>query len=478
MTKQTRAHGGSGDNRFKTHANNEGMVMNKRSFCKAGVVAGAGLGFAPRFSIGNPGVPPNDKVNLAFVGIGGVGQFGLKASLKENIVAVCDVDWRDAPGGREERAAAKHAQLVPNAERFTDFRKMLDKLGSKIDAVAIATPDHTHFAIAMEAMQRGKHVFLQKPMAHNITQVRTLKKAAEHYGVKTMMGNQGHCFEGTRRIVEWVRRGVLGDVGEIHCWTDRPRLPWFPGFKTIPPAGSPVPEGVDWDLWQGPVEACEYSDEYMPMKWRGWWKYGCGGLGDIGCHVMDAPMWALDLDYPEKIEVVETEGWKNTQYTPTSSHLVYHFPAKGNRKAVEMHWYEGKFRPQKLEGMTEMPTNGMIMKGSKETLYHEDMRAESPRLWPYERLYEYKSVLKEKTLSRSPTGNPYTDLWESIRGNEDACASDFNYASTLTETVLLGAMAIRANETITWDPVKMQCSSTVAQQWVDEPARKGWGYAL
>lgn len=292
------------------------------------------------------------------------------------------------------------------------------------------------------------------------------------------MGNQGHCFEGTHRIVEWVRKGVLGDVEEVHCWTDRPRMPWFAGFKTMPPVSRPIPEGIDWDMWQGPVPECDYSDEFVPVKWRGWWKYGCGSLGDIGCHVMDAPFWALDLGYPEKVEVVEIDGWENYHYTADGVHLIYHFPAKGVRKAVRLHWYEGKFRPEKLEGMDELPSNGMIMKGSKETLFHDGMRAQSPRLWPYERMRDYRDILKEKTIPRSYTGNPYTDLWAAVRGEIDECGSNFDYAAQLTETVLLGAMAIRANETLTWDPVNLKCSSKIAQQWVDEPVRNGWEYTL
>jgi len=451
--------------------------MNKRDFCKMGAVAGAGV-LAPRISIGKPGMSPNSKVNIGWVGVGGIGQFGIKPSLKENIVGLCDVDWRPAPGGKEQMAAAKHAQMVPNAERFTDYRKMLDKLGSQIDAVAICTPDHTHFPIAMEAMRRGKHVFVQKPMAHNIHQVRMMKEAARKYNVKTVMGNQGHCLEGTHRVVEWVKRGILGDVEEIHCWTARPNSHYFPIFKSYPPPASPVPDGLDWDLWQGPVEACEYSDQYLPMTWRGWWKYGCGGLGDIGCHLLDAPFWALDLGYPEKVEVVDMKDWKSTDFSARGAHIIYHFPARGNLKPVKVHWYEGKCRPETPEGIKELPDHGMVMKGSKETLYHEDMRAVSPRLLPYERMGAYKDVLKEQMIPRSHTGNPYTDLWAAVRGEIDACGSNFDYAAPLTETVLLGAMAIRANETLTWDAKKMTCSSKVAQAWVNEPVRKGWEYSL
>lgn len=448
--------------------------MKRRDFCKASAIAGAGLLTAPSCVTRNSA---NSKVNIAFVGVGGIGQFGINVSLEENIVGLCDVYWGEN-SKYPDRSAMAQSRKVPDAKRFTDYRKMLDKMDREIDAVAVCTPDHTHFPIAMEAMQRGKHVFVQKPLARNIFQVRTLQEAAKKYNVKTVMGNQGHCFEGAHRIVDWVKNGILGDVEEIHCWTDRPRLPWFPGFKTNPPESSPVPRGFDWDIWQGPVAECDFSHEYAPMRWRGWWKYGCGSLGDIGCHLLDAPTWALDLGYPEKVEVVEIDAWENIHYTPKGVHLIFHFPARGSLKPVKLHWYEGKFRPKKLEGMDKLPTNGMIMKGSKETLFHEDMRAVKPVLWPIERMNDYKKVLEEQVIPRSHTGNPYTDLWAAVRGDIASAESNFDYAAPLTETVLLGAMAIRANETITWDAINMKCSSPVAQHWVDEPVRDGWEYKL
>jgi predicted dehydrogenase len=215
--------------------------------------------------------------------------------------------------------------------KFTDFREMLDKKGSEIDAVLISTPDHTHFAAAMAAMEAKKHVFVQKPLAHNIWQVRTLQKAAHKHGVQTVMGNQGHCWEGIRLVKEWFEAGVLGEVKEVHCWTDRPK--GKVGFINPPPAQpaktAPVPEGLSWDLWQGPVASRDYSPEYLPQFWRGWWDYGCGGLGDIGCHCLDAPFWALQLGMPEKVEVVEQEKWDHRAYTAPASHIIFHFAARG-----------------------------------------------------------------------------------------------------------------------------------------------------
>ncbi|MCB1278208.1 Gfo/Idh/MocA family oxidoreductase, partial [Prosthecobacter sp.] len=263
------------------------------------------------------------KIRVACVGIGQMGNGAVSGSRDEEIVAFCDVDWRELGG----RSAAEIAKKHPKVPKFTDFREMLDKKGSEIDAVLVSTPDHIHFPAAMAAMEAKKHLFVQKPLAHNIWQVRTLQKAAKKYGVQTVMGNQGHCWEGIRLVKEWFEAGVLGEVKEVHCWTDRPK--GKVGFINPPPTQAaktaPVPEGLSWDLWQGPVAPRDYSPEYLPQFWRGWWDYGCGGLGDIGCHCLDAPFWALQLGMPEKVEVVEQEKWENRAYTAPASHIIFHF---------------------------------------------------------------------------------------------------------------------------------------------------------
>lgn len=447
--------------------------MNRRRFIKQSVITATGLYLAPKFAIGKAGASANSKINVACVGIGNMGNAAVHSSKEENIVALCDVDWRSDWGAHRNPNAV--AAAYPKARRFEDFRDMLDKMGKEIDAVCVSTADHTHFPIGMAAMEQGKHLFIQKPLAHNIWQTRTLQAAAKKYGVQTVMGNQGHCFEGMRRIVEWYNYGILGEVREVHCWTDRPRAPWFPGYKSIPPATSPVPKGLNWDLWQGPVPDEDYSDEYIQQTWRGWWKFGCGSLGDIGCHLLDAPMWALQLGSPTKIEIAEMDGWENPYYTPKGAHLIYHFPKRGKKPPVKIHWHEGEFRPEKPEGMDELPTNGMLMIGSKETLYHEDMRPGSPMLWPRSRMQDHKEKLKIKTLDRS-LGDPWKELYGAIRGEIPSAGSNFDYAAPLTEVVLLGAMAIRANQTLRWNARKMRTNSKAANAWIKEPVREGWVY--
>lgn len=416
------------------------------------------------------------KIRVACVGIGNMGNGAVNGSRDEEIVAFCDVDWRDLGG----RSAAEIAKNHPKVPKFTDFREMLDKKGSEIDAVLISTPDHTHFASAMAAMEAKKHVFVQKPLAHNIWQVRTLQKAAKKYGVQTVMGNQGHCWEGIRLVKEWFEAGVLGEVKEVHCWTDRPL--GKVGFINPPPQQAartaPVPEGLSWDLWQGPVAQRDYSPEYLPQFWRGWWDYGCGGLGDIGCHCLDAPFWALQLGMPEKVEVVEQKKWDNRAYTAPASHIIFHFAARGDMPAVQIHWYEGGLLPDALPGMEKgLPDNGMIMKGSKETLFSDGMRVQSPQLWPRERMKPLIDILRAKPLPRSVAGDPIGELFAAIRGDISHAGSHFDYACPLTEVVNTGVLAIRSGKTIEWDAENMKVKDAPEfDAWIKEPVREGWSY--
>jgi predicted dehydrogenase len=416
------------------------------------------------------------KIRVACVGIGQMGNGAVQASLDEEIVAFCDVDWR--PLGK--RSAHEIAQKHPKVPQFTDFREMLDKLGSQIDAVLISTPDHTHFPAAMAAMQAGKHIFVQKPLAHSIWQVRTLQKAAHKYGVQTVMGNQGHCWEGIRLVKEWFEAGILGDVKEVHCWTDRPlgHVGFLNPPPTTVPTPEPIPEGVSWDLWQGPVATRDYSSKFMPQAWRGWWDYGCGGLGDIGCHCLDAPFWTLQLGMPEKVEVVEQKPGPLKAYTAPQSHIIFHFPARGPLPPVKLHWYEGGLLPAPLPGLTKgLPDNGMIMVGSKETLFSDGMRVQSPQLWPRERMTPLVDLLKKRPLPRSIAGDPIGELFAAIRGTIPHAGSHFDYACPLTELVNVGVLAIRSGKTLEWDAPNMKVKDAPEfDPWIKEPTREGWSY--
>ncbi len=422
------------------------------------------------------GQDTKQKIRVACVGIGQMGRGAVQASLGEEIVAFCDVDWRDTG----ERSAIRAANAHKDVPRFTDFREMLDNKGKDIDAVLISTPDHTHFAAAMAAMEAKKHVFVQKPLAHNIWQVRTLQKAAKKYGVQTVMGNQGHCWEGIRLVKEWFEAGVLGEVKEVHCWTDRPKskVGFLHEVPTALPTGEPVPKDLDWKLWQGPVAEREYSSTFLPQFWRGWWDYGCGGLGDIGCHCLDAPFWALQLGLPEKVEVVQQNKHENPHYTASGSHIIFHFGARGALPPVKIHWYEGGLLPEALPNMPKgLPDNGMIMKGSKETLFSEGMRVQSPQLWPRERMKDHYEVLRRKTLPRSKAGEPVGELFAAIRGEIPHAGSHFDYACPLTELVNTGVLAIRSGKTIEWDAENMKVKGMPdLDAWIKEPVREGWSY--
>ncbi|MCB1120096.1 MAG: Gfo/Idh/MocA family oxidoreductase [Verrucomicrobiae bacterium] len=415
------------------------------------------------------------KLNVACVGLGHMGSYAVKEAEKENFVALCDVDWRPDEAIWGDRNPAKTAAENPQAGKFSDFRRMLDKMHKNIDAVMVSTPDHCHFPAAMAAMEYGKHVFVQKPLAHNIWQLRTLQKAARHYGVKTNMGNQGHTFEGARLIKEWYDNGVLGEVREVHCWTDRPRGPWFIKPDSIPPAKEHTPKDVDWDIWQGPTAERPFSSEYVPTKWRAWWDYGVGCLGDIGCHCIDTPYWTLDLGLPTAVDVMLDEP-ANELFTPFGAQVIFHFPARGSKPPVTLHWYEGRPRPPLLEGMKEFPSNGMYMLGSKEIAYHEDMRPVSPQLWPRERMLDYKDVLKKRNLPRVE-GGPIQELFRDIKGEGPRALSNFDYSAALTEVILLGALAIRLGHRIEWNPETMQVTNVPGlEHLVKEPVRKGWSF--
>lgn len=449
--------------------------ISRRNFVSNMAVGTAGALAFPYLAQGAHHASAASKLNVACVGIGHMGNAAVKDGLTENIVALCDVDWRADEAIWGDRNPAQTVAEIPQAKQFTDFRRMLDKMHKDIDVVQVSTPDHTHFPIAMAAMEYGKHVFVQKPLAHDIWQLRTLQKAARHYGVKTVMGNQGHTFEGARLIKEWYDNGVLGEVREVHCWTDRPIGPWFIKPTSIPPMKEKTPKDVDWDIWQGPTKERSFSSEYVTTKWRAWWDYGVGCLGDIGCHCIDTPYWALDLGLPTAVDV-ELDEPANKQFTPFGAHVTFHFPARGTKPPVTLHWWEGRPRPPKLEGMKELPSNGMYMVGSKETVFHEDMRPVSPQLWPRERMYDYKDVLKKRTLPRVE-GGPRLELFRDIKGEGPRAGANFDYAAPLTEVILLGTLAIRQGHRIEWDAEKMEITNVPGlSHLIKEPVRKGWSY--
>ena len=394
--------------------------MNRRKFIGKSTAA---FGLAGLSAAKLRAASPNNKLNIAAIGVGGMGSGNIEKCSEENIVALCDVDLNR---GR------KTFDAYPKAKQFRDFRVMFDKMEKEIDAVIIATPDHTHAVATMEAMRRGKHVYTQKPLTHTIWEARQLTEAAQKYGVATQMGNQGHSSSGARQTVEWIQAGVIGEVREVHCWSDRPlrgtrfekRLYWPQGVANRPEKKEVAPDTLDWDLWLGPAPYRDYSSAYVPFDWRGWWDFGTGALGDMGCHIIDHPYWALKLGYPTSVEASSTHIHSET--APLASLVTYHFPARGDLPPVRMVWYDGGIkppRPEELEPHEEWPVDGVLYVGDRGKIMHKS-HGGKPTLLPMSRMNDFQRP--DETLPRIK-GSHEQNWIDACKGGAPAC-SNFNYS--------------------------------------------------
>ena len=425
---------------------------------------------APRFSIGQSGASANRKINLAFIGAGGRGAINLQGLSGENIVALCDVD---------DLSASASFNAHPNARRFRDFRQMLDKMGKDIDAVVVSTPDHTHFAATMAAMEMGKHVFCEKPLAHTVWEARTMKKAAKHYKILSQMGNQGHATEGIRYVKEWYDAGILGQVTEVIAWLKGINFSgrFFRKPESFPPPGMPVPDSLDWDLWLGPCsEKIAYNPVYHPRSWRGFYGFGSGLLGDWSCHTLDAPFWALGLGMPSVIECESSSGG-TSGFAPTACAVRFEFPARGDKPPVTLRWHEGDPKPEirKAWGLENIGETGMIMTGDKGCLMTGE-RPDSPRLIPDERWREFRKNLPPKTIPRIKGGH-YREWTDAIRGDGPLPGSNFDYGAELTEMALLGVIAVRFGGRIDYDAARMKITNRPElNAYLRIPAREGWRF--
>ncbi len=441
--------------------------ISRRDF----MAVGGGLTIVPAHVLGRGGIPANQKLNIAAVGVGGMGRNNVEQCSRENIVALCDVD--DTLGGPVFAA-------YPGAARYKDFRKMLERQ-KDIDAVIVATPDHSHAVIALTAMQLGKHVYVQKPLSRTVGEARKLAEAAVRYRVATQMGNQGHSGESIRLLCEWIWDGAIGPVREVHCFTDRPRWPQGIGRPSDTP---PTPPALDWDLWLGPAPYRPYHPTYTPMTWRAWLDFGSGALGDMGCHIIDAPFTALKLEHPEKIEarvtnqyVERRQKFSNNESFPLSSIIHYSFPARGDMPAVDLHWYDGGMAPQRpkdLEGGRELRLGdggGTVFVGEKGTII-SGSHGESPRIIPEVKMRAY--TRPPKTLRRV-TGTHEQNWIDACKGGPPA-TSEFDCAARLTETVVLGNVALRfPGEVLEWDgPSHKVINVPEANAFLYPNYRKGW----
>lgn len=424
----------------------------------------------PRFSIAKSRVSANNTLNIAVVGVGGRGGSSLKGCSGENIVALCDVS---------EEMAAGAFNKYPNARRFKDFRVMLDTMESQIDAVVVSTPDHTHFVATMDAMRRGKHVYVEKPLTHNIWQARTLRKAAHHYQVVSQMGNQGHASDGIRTVKEWTEAGALGNVNQVDAWLPGPGFTgrYFLKPKQFPLKAESVPTGLNWKLWQGPVAERPFNHFYVPRSWRCWWDYGCGLLGDWACHTLDAPFWALDLGIPTAAEP-ERRTDSYAGFIPDQSIIRLEFPARGSRPPVTLRWHEGGLQPAlKPEwGLEQLGKGGMIMSGDKASLL-TGSRPNTPKLLlPQEELDAFRKNPPAPTIERVQ-GGPWEEWIAAIKGDGPPPGSNFDYAAQLTEMILIGVLAQRSGKRIEWDTDNMKITNhPELNAYVKEPVRKGWEY--
>jgi predicted dehydrogenase len=441
---------------------------NRRQFIKSSLLAGIPFMIVPRRVLGGKGyTAPSDKLNIAAVGIGGIGSRDLSNVENENIIALCDVD---------DLYAARIFHKYPHAKKYTDFRKMLNQ-ESDIDAVMIATPDHTHAVITMEAIKKNKHVYCQKPLAHDIHETRALTKAAKKAGIVTQMGIQGHAQEGIRLMCEWIWDGAIGPVHKVEAWSNVTHYPpghtpWSPVCDSRPLHTPPVPGYLDWDLWLGPAQYRPYSPCYHPKIWRTWWAFGSGWIADRGTHTLDPVVTALKLGLPESVEAIVTDF--NEEIFPVASIVNYRFPKRENFPELELTWYEG-LRPPKPKILEEGrmfggEQGGVLFIGEKGMLMC-GIVANNPRIIPETRMKAYKRP--PKTLPRSP--GIHQEWLQACKGQGETGAH-FDYASRLTEIVLLGNVAKRFNgQILNWDGASGKVTNIAeANQYLRTNYRDGW----
>jgi predicted dehydrogenase len=447
---------------------------NRRDFLKASTLAGAGmLASQTGFWVGEavagqqrrPG--PNDRLNIGIIGAGGQGGGNLgNVARTENIVALCDVD---------ERRARDSFNNYPKAAKYHDFRVMLEKQ-KDIDAVTVSTPDHQHAVASAMAIRMGKHVYCEKPLTHDVWEARQLRILAAKHKVATQMGNQGTSNSNLRTAVEIIRTGAIGDVREMHVWTNRPI--WPQNIATRP-KGEPVPKGLHWNLWLGTAPERPYNHAYVPFAWRGWWDFGTGAIGDMACHTMNLAYMALNLGAPSSV-VADVAGQVNNETAPEGCTVTYEFPARrnlppgnGTLPACRLMWYERRRPPMQLFQGHKPSGSGCLLVGAKGTLACIGPGADyggEYLLLPKESFRDYRPP--KATLPRSP--GHHAEWIRACKGGAPAM-SNFDYAGPLTEMALLGNVAMRVGQRITWDAENLRATNCpAAEQYVRRQYRKGW----
>ena len=452
--------------------------MSKRQFTRRAFLAAttttalgawAQSGTKPNTAKVVPGkISPNEKLNIAGIGVGGKGNGDIMSCSHENIVALCDVDHR-----RAREAFYRLRKQEP--KEYWDYRKMLEEMDKEIDACTISTPDHSHAPAAAMAMAMGKHVYVQKPLTHTVVESRYLASLARDYGVATQMGNQGTSMNSIRELCELLWSGVIGDVREVHVWTDRPGTVWPQGIPNPLPE-QPVRKKLDWDLWIGPAPMRPYNKGYCPRNWRGWWDFGCGAIGDMGCHNMNPAWMSLKLAGAREftVELVQEEG-NSAQTGPNSSVIKYQIPERGGLCAVDLYWHDGGLLPKHPQGVPENQVlgdggNGSLFIGNKGVITCGVNGGES-RLLPDEKMQDY--TRPEASIPRIPEEDHYKNWIAACKGGAPAC-SNFDYAGPLTEFANMGNVALRAGKKLSWNSDELSAGDEAADKIVTKEHREGW----
>ncbi len=441
-----------------------GSPLDRRTFV-GGIAAAGAAATIPRPLFAWAGEQPSQKLRIACIGVGGMGFSDVRGVAGEQLVAFADVD---------DRSAERAYRAYPSVRHYRDFREMLEKERNNIDAVTVSTPDHTHAVAAMMALKMGKHVYCQKPLARTIGEVRALKaEAAKRPTQVTQMGNQGHALEGIRLIREWVEAGLIGSVRRVECWTNRPI---WPQAVNRPTDAHNVPETMDWNLWLGPSANRPYHPRYAPFNWRGWLDFGTGAMGDMACHILDAPYWTLGLKYPSRIIPESTPLFSES--FPAAERITYEFPARGAQPPVTITWRDGSIFPPKPEGWPESEEwphdkeGGQLWIGDKGMIL-AGIYAENPRLLDKAVMAQVAATPVAQKYPR--TGGVYQE-WITACKNGTRAGSDFaSYAGPMTEMILIGCLAVRMGRTLEMNPeTGVIANVTPPSEWVMPSYRAGW----
>ncbi len=463
--------------------------MQRRQLLKGAAASLAMFHIVPRHVLGGPNhVAPSEKINLAIVGAGGRGRQVLREMMGEadvRVVAVADPAksfslenfyYKDV-GGREPTRdlVEKHYQPQDSSFKcatFENFEQMLDEQ-KDLDAILCGTPDHLHAYVSAKSLRAGKHVYCEKPLTHNIWEARTIAAIAKRTGLATQMGNQGHSADGMRETCEWIWSGAIGNVREVHAWVSGAR--WNPGLTSQPTtpgeqSDAAPPEGLNWDLWQGPREPRPFDAAYFPVAWRDFWDFGNSNIGDFACHDLDAACWALDLKHPTLVDF--SGAGVGPGIGPHGCLGHYHFPANDKRPAVQVTWYDGGLKPDIPEGWPAdqaLPGRGVLFIGDAGVLFCGGAGG-APKLVPETRMADFKKPAPSLTRVASHHRN-----WlDACKGGPTA-GSHFEYGAQLTELALLGSLSLRTGQPIRWDGPAMKATGLpAADAIIKEGYRSGW----